>query len=315
MAFAQAVLETGGFSSPDAVDLNNYAGIGHCDTCGQGWAFPSPQAGVLGQLQLLRHLRRWRDRSKAGPATGPAGAHACQSRAPGLLSDLGIVDGRLGERPDLWNPDPHDVRADAGAGNDQPAPHAGHLTFCLARTCRSRPRRGLQCRDRACRGRCYRAGRHGRGLRRTRRRDAPGDRRACRLPLAPPRPGAAGLLPAAWTDAGGYVGCGHHDGEPSLRPLVQVHPDMGPAQVVIGRHAHPWWAWTARGRSGCSTAWPTQHAGRHASTTTRGSPDAVVWDDRRLMHRAMAYDMTQPLRRVAHAHRRGSDTELAATSA
>ena len=54
VAFAQAVLETGGFSSPDAVGLNNYAGIGHCDTCGQGWGFPSPEAGVLGHLQLLR---------------------------------------------------------------------------------------------------------------------------------------------------------------------------------------------------------------------------------------------------------------------
>jgi flagellum-specific peptidoglycan hydrolase FlgJ len=54
VAFAQAVLETGGFSSPDALTLNNYAGIGHCDTCAAGWAFPSPRAGVLGQLQLLR---------------------------------------------------------------------------------------------------------------------------------------------------------------------------------------------------------------------------------------------------------------------
>jgi mannosyl-glycoprotein endo-beta-N-acetylglucosaminidase len=54
VAFAQAVLETGGFSSPDAVTLNNYAGIGHCDSCAAGWTFPSPEGGVLGQLQLLR---------------------------------------------------------------------------------------------------------------------------------------------------------------------------------------------------------------------------------------------------------------------
>ncbi len=54
IAFAQAVLETGGFSSPDAVNQNNYAGIGHCDTCSAGWAFPSAHAGVIGQLQLLR---------------------------------------------------------------------------------------------------------------------------------------------------------------------------------------------------------------------------------------------------------------------
>jgi hypothetical protein len=54
VAFAQAILETGGFSSPDAVNLNNYAGIGHCDTCSTGWAFPSPRGGVDGQLQLLQ---------------------------------------------------------------------------------------------------------------------------------------------------------------------------------------------------------------------------------------------------------------------
>ena len=54
VAFAQAVLETGGFSSPDAVDLNNYAGIGHCDSCASGWQFPSPNGGVVGQVQLLR---------------------------------------------------------------------------------------------------------------------------------------------------------------------------------------------------------------------------------------------------------------------
>jgi Mannosyl-glycoprotein endo-beta-N-acetylglucosaminidase len=66
VAFAQAVLETGGFDSPDAVGLNNYAGIGHCDTCSAGWAFPSPQGGVLGQLQLLRIF--------AGGQGTPAGA-------------------------------------------------------------------------------------------------------------------------------------------------------------------------------------------------------------------------------------------------
>ncbi|MBV9662197.1 MAG: glucosaminidase domain-containing protein [Acidimicrobiales bacterium] len=53
VAFAQAVLETGGFGSPDSIELNNYAGIGHCDTCATGWDFPSPQGGVDGQLQLL----------------------------------------------------------------------------------------------------------------------------------------------------------------------------------------------------------------------------------------------------------------------
>ncbi len=68
VAFAQGVLETGGFGSPDAVGLNNYAGIGHCDSCSAGWAFPSPRGGVLGQEQLLRIF--------AGGQGQPAGAPA-----------------------------------------------------------------------------------------------------------------------------------------------------------------------------------------------------------------------------------------------
>ena len=54
LAFAQAIIETGGFTSSDATALNNYAGIGHCNSCAAGWAFPSPQLGIRGQVQLLR---------------------------------------------------------------------------------------------------------------------------------------------------------------------------------------------------------------------------------------------------------------------
>lgn len=54
VAFAQAVLETAGFSSPDAIQLSNFAGIGHCDTCSSGWSFPGPYDGVIGHVELLR---------------------------------------------------------------------------------------------------------------------------------------------------------------------------------------------------------------------------------------------------------------------
>jgi hypothetical protein len=54
LAFAQAVHETAGFSSRDAVTFNDYAGVGHCDFCMSGLEFPSPEEGVIGQLQLLR---------------------------------------------------------------------------------------------------------------------------------------------------------------------------------------------------------------------------------------------------------------------
>jgi peptidoglycan hydrolase CwlO-like protein len=52
LAFAQSIIETGSFGN--ALD-NNYAGIGACDSCVGQPAFPSPQEGVRGQIQLLRN--------------------------------------------------------------------------------------------------------------------------------------------------------------------------------------------------------------------------------------------------------------------
>ncbi len=49
-AFAQAIVETGGFSS---APNNNYAGMGWCDTCTRGTSFPTPRDGVRAQIQLL----------------------------------------------------------------------------------------------------------------------------------------------------------------------------------------------------------------------------------------------------------------------
>jgi len=56
-AFAQSVIETGGFgSSPD----NNYAGLGWCDSCADGTNFPTPRDGVRAQIQ---HLLNYADSS------------------------------------------------------------------------------------------------------------------------------------------------------------------------------------------------------------------------------------------------------------
>lgn len=52
IAFAQAMLETGGFAR--ATD-NNFAGIGACDSCTSQYRFPSPRDGVRAQVQLLRN--------------------------------------------------------------------------------------------------------------------------------------------------------------------------------------------------------------------------------------------------------------------
>jgi len=54
MALAQSIHETGWFANNDTVQANNYAGIGHCDSCGGGLPFASAEVGVLAQIQLLK---------------------------------------------------------------------------------------------------------------------------------------------------------------------------------------------------------------------------------------------------------------------
>ena len=49
--------------------------------------------------------------------------------------------------------------------------------------------------------------------------------------------GRSGYLPSK-KDDGSYGQYGYHDGEPSLRPLVKVHPDTGRPNLLIGRHAY-----------------------------------------------------------------------------
>ncbi len=80
VAFAQAIVETGGFASPDAIKFNNYAGVGHCDSCATGLAFPSPQGGVRGQVQLLRIFASPPGTALMQPAIIPAVAPGGQFR-------------------------------------------------------------------------------------------------------------------------------------------------------------------------------------------------------------------------------------------
>jgi len=55
VAFAQSILETGGFANPGSAPTdNNFAGIGWCDSCAHGFNFPDARTGVRAQLQLLR---------------------------------------------------------------------------------------------------------------------------------------------------------------------------------------------------------------------------------------------------------------------
>jgi alpha-ketoglutarate-dependent taurine dioxygenase len=121
-----------------------------------------------------------------------------------------------------------------------------------------------------------------------------------------------GLLPRARTDSGSYAGYGYHDGEAPLRPLVKVHPDTGRPNLVIGRHAY--------GMVGMKPEDSERLLDRLTNSACcpprvyyhRWRPrDTVLWDNRRLMHRVMPYDMAQP-RRMWHTRIAGElETELA----
>jgi len=67
LAFAQSVIETGGFrSAPD----NNFAGLGWCDSCAYGTRFPTPRDGVRAQIQ---HLKNYADpTSRSSGLANPA---------------------------------------------------------------------------------------------------------------------------------------------------------------------------------------------------------------------------------------------------
>jgi hypothetical protein len=57
VAFAQSILETGGFNFAGSMvewTDNNFAGIGACDSCHRGFIFPDARTGVRAQMQLLR---------------------------------------------------------------------------------------------------------------------------------------------------------------------------------------------------------------------------------------------------------------------
>ncbi len=94
---------------------------------------------------------------------------------------------------------------------------------------------------------------------------------------------------------GQYNGYGFHNGPVPLRSLVKVHPETGRKNLVIGRHAHN------------IPGMDKQKSERFLQSLTdfaTGEPrrvyhhdwkpgDAVLWDNRRLMHRATPWDYTQ----------------------
>ncbi len=124
--------------------------------------------------------------------------------------------------------------------------------------------------------------------------------------------GRAGYLPTK-KDDGSYGRYGYHDKEVSLRSLVYVHPDTGLPNLRIGRHAHdipdmdPDESEKLLDRLNDEAVADPHRVYFHKWT----EGDAIVWDNRRLMHCGTPFDMIQP-RRMWHTRIAGErESELA----
>lgn len=110
----------------------------------------------------------------------------------------------------------------------------------------------------------------------------------------------AGYLPTPNAD-GGYDMYGYHDGPVPVRPLTKVHPDTGRVNLVVGRHAHDVGGMEPDESEAFLDALDDAACRPTNCWFHRWSVgDAVVWDNRRLMHCATPFDLTQP-RRIWHA--------------
>jgi alpha-ketoglutarate-dependent taurine dioxygenase len=114
---------------------------------------------------------------------------------------------------------------------------------------------------------------------------------------------------------GEYSGYGFHDGPVPLRPLVKTHPETGRKSLLIGRHAHNIPGMDAA-ESERFLAGLVEIACRPPRTYhhdwTPG--DAVIWDNRCLLHQATPWDMTQP-RVMWHSRIAGDPMSEAAIAA
>jgi alpha-ketoglutarate-dependent taurine dioxygenase len=101
-----------------------------------------------------------------------------------------------------------------------------------------------------------------------------------------------GHMPKEGSDYNGY---GFHNGPIPLRPLVKVHPETGRKSLVIGRHAYGIPEMDAGESERLLQElvdFACQRPRTYHHTWTPG--EAVVWDNRCLMHRAMPWDMREP---------------------
>jgi alpha-ketoglutarate-dependent taurine dioxygenase len=119
----------------------------------------------------------------------------------------------------------------------------------------------------------------------------------------------------ARSDDGEYSGYGFHDGPVPLRPLVKAHPETGRKALMVGRHAHAIPGLGER-ESEALLAELVQFACQPPRVYHHDwrPGDAVVWDNRCLMHRATPWDMSQP-RVMWHSRIAGDPRSEAALAA
>lgn len=92
-----------------------------------------------------------------------------------------------------------------------------------------------------------------------------------------------------------YSGYGFHDGPIPLRPLVKIHPETGRKSLVIGRHAYD-----IPNMDAAESERLLQELVDFACQPPRiyhhewKPGDAVVWDNRCLLHQATPWDMSEP---------------------
>ena len=99
------------------------------------------------------------------------------------------------------------------------------------------------------------------------------------------------------------------------RPLVKVHPETGRKSLLIGRHAHAIPGLPAAESEQLldelvSFACQPPRVYHHRWTVG----DAIIWDNRCLLHRATPWDMTQP-RVMWHTRLAGDPVSEAALAA
>ena len=123
--------------------------------------------------------------------------------------------------------------------------------------------------------------------------------------------GRAGYLPSKKNDKGSYDQYGYNVEVTPLRPLVKIHPETGRPNLIVGRHAHDIVGMDPEESERLldtlnANACQAPRIYHHDWTVG----DAVIWDNRRLMHRATPFDMTQP-RRMWHTRIAGErESEL-----